>query len=221
MTQYMGYESAVIIHNYSAWAFIILAALAIFWHITTDEWRHYLPTKKNLRAQIDYYLTGIFSNAPHPTRKRQLSKLNPLQRVTYFALKIVIIPAMVISGLLYMYFNYPLPGIEMESLEMVALIHTLAAYMLLTFLIVHLYLITTGHTVTSNLKAMITGWEEVDDADIKEMVTEAVEEVGRKIKPAGYEDNKKGHEELRALVIEALRETEDLVDKEELKGQKV
>jgi thiosulfate reductase cytochrome b subunit len=27
---------------------------------------------------------------------------------------------------------------------------------------VHLYLITTGHTVTSNLKAMITGWEELE-----------------------------------------------------------
>ena len=219
-THYMGYVSAVTIHNYSAWAFIILAALAIFWHITTDEWRHYLPTKKNMSAQIDYYLTGIFSNAPHPTKKRQLSKLNPLQRVTYFALKIVIIPAMVISGLLYMYFNYPLPGLEMESLETVALIHTFVAYLLLTFLIVHLYLITTGHTVTSNLKAMITGWEEVDNADIKEIVTEAVEEVGRKIKPAEDEDNKKGHEELKELVIEALRETEDLVDKEELKGQK-
>ncbi len=127
---------------------------------------------------------------------------------------------MVITGLLYMYFNYPLPGFEMESLETVALIHTFGAYLLLTFLIVHLYLITTGHMVTSNLKAMITGWEEVDDADIKELVTEAIEEVGRKIKPSAYDNNKKGHEELKALVIEALRETEDLVDKEELKGQK-
>ncbi len=219
-THYMGYESAVVIHNYSAWAFIILATFAVFWHITTDEWRHYLPTKKNFNAQVDYYLTGIFSNAPHPTRKRQLSKLNPLQRITYFALKIIIIPAMVITGLLYMYFNYPLPGFEMESLETVALIHTFGAYLLLTFLIVHLYLITTGHTVNSNLKAMITGWEEVDDADIKELVTEAIEEVGRKIKPSAVDNNKKGHEELKALVIEALRETEDLVNKEELKGQK-
>ena len=219
-THYMGYASAVTIHNYSAWAFIILAALAIFWHITTDEWRHYLPTKKNMSAQIDYYLTGIFSNAPHPTKKRQLSKLNPLQRITYFALKIVIIPTMVITGLLYMYFNYPLPGLEMQSLETVALIHTFGAYLLLTFLIVHLYLITTGHTLTSNLNAMITGWEVVDDADVKEIVTEAIEEVGKKIKPVDKANNKQGHEELKELVIEALKETEVKVDKDELKGQK-
>jgi len=29
--------------------------------------------------------------------------------------------------------------------------------------IVHMYLITTGHTITSNLKAMVTGYEELED----------------------------------------------------------
>ena len=33
--------------------------------------------------------------------------------------------------------------------------------MMLLFLIAHIYLITTGATLTSHLKAMITGWEEV------------------------------------------------------------
>jgi thiosulfate reductase cytochrome b subunit len=28
---------------------------------------------------------------------------------------------------------------------------------------VHVYLITTGHTVSSNLKAMVTGWEELEE----------------------------------------------------------
>jgi thiosulfate reductase cytochrome b subunit len=37
----------------------------------------------------------------------------------------------------------------------------------LAFLIAHLYLITTGSTLTSNLKAMITGYEEIkDDTDV-------------------------------------------------------
>jgi thiosulfate reductase cytochrome b subunit len=31
------------------------------------------------------------------------------------------------------------------------------------FLITHLYLITTGETATSNLKAMITGYEELEE----------------------------------------------------------
>jgi thiosulfate reductase cytochrome b subunit len=34
--------------------------------------------------------------------------------------------------------------------------------MILAFFIVHIYLTTTGHTVTSHIKAMITGWEKVE-----------------------------------------------------------
>lgn len=165
-----GFEAAVDLHNKAAWAFIILIIFAIFWHFTTGEWKQYLPTTKNLRAQAEFYLTGIFRNAPHPTKKTVISKLNPLQRLVYLGLKILIIPVMVISGLAYMFFRYPQSGViksaNMQDLEVIALVHTFGAFLLLAFLIVHVYLITTGHTVSSNLKAMITGWEELEeDAD--------------------------------------------------------
>ncbi len=67
-TNWLGYESSVRVHNIAAWAFLILIVFAIFWHITTDEWQQYMPTLKNMRAQLDYYLTGIFNNAPHPVK---------------------------------------------------------------------------------------------------------------------------------------------------------
>jgi hypothetical protein len=35
--------------------------------------------------------------------------------------------------------------------------------MMLTFFIVHVYLTTTGHTLTAHIKAMVTGWEDVHD----------------------------------------------------------
>ena len=47
---------------------------------------------ENLRAQVEYYLVGIFRDAPHPTRKTPLSKLNPLQRLVYLGLKLLVIP---------------------------------------------------------------------------------------------------------------------------------
>jgi hypothetical protein len=50
------------------------------------------------------------------------------------------------------------------------------------FFIAHLYLITTGRTVTSNLKAMITGYEELsnEDGEKKNEVSQsAVHEVKR------------------------------------------
>lgn len=165
--RFFGFEQAVTFHNTAAYAFLILIVFAIFWHFTTGEWRQYLPTRQHLRAQIEYYITGIFRNAPHPTRKTALTKLNPLQRLVYLALKIMVIPIMVLSGLLYMYYRYPQSGIihqlNIDGLEAIALLHTAGAFFLISFVIVHVYLITTGHSPTSNLKAMITGYEDVDD----------------------------------------------------------
>ncbi len=164
-----GFETAVSLHNKAAWALIILIVFAIFWHFTTGEWKQYIPTTKNLQAQVEYYLFGIFRNAPHPTKKTVLSKLNPLQRLVYLGLKVLFIPVMVISGLIYMFYRYPqgdkMQIANIENLELVALIHTFGAFLMMAFIIVHLYLITTGHTLTSNLKAMITGWEELEDED--------------------------------------------------------
>ncbi|MCX6150607.1 MAG: cytochrome b/b6 domain-containing protein [Ignavibacteriales bacterium] len=163
---FFGYQNAVKYHNIAAYAFIVLIVFAIFWHFSTGEWRQYLPTVKNMRAQINYYLFGIFRNAPHPTKKTVLSKLNPLQKLVYLSLKILVIPTMVISGLLYMFYRYPqkggIEGLNIDSIEVIALFHTAGAFLLLGFIIVHLYLITTGTTVTSNLKAMITGYEELE-----------------------------------------------------------
>jgi thiosulfate reductase cytochrome b subunit len=164
---FFGYEQAVRYHNTAAWSFLVLIAFAIFWHFTTGEWRQYLPTWKNLRAQFTYYLVGIFRNAPHPTKKAALSKLNPLQKIVYAGLKVLIIPLMVASGLLYMFYRYPqrheVLSLNVGNLEVIAILHTVGAFLLLSFLAAHLYLITTGHTVTSNLKAMITGYEEIPD----------------------------------------------------------
>ena len=168
---FFGFDQAVRYHSTAAVALVVLIIFAIFWHVTTGEWRQYLPTKEHLRAQAEYYIIGIFRNAPHPTRKTALSKLNPLQKLVYLALKILVIPVMVVSGLLYMFYRYPqrfeTDILNIRGLETVAVFHTAGAFLLVAFVIVHLYLITTGRTVTSNLRAMITGYEELEDEQPK------------------------------------------------------
>jgi thiosulfate reductase cytochrome b subunit len=163
---FFGFSNAVHYHNFAAKAFIVLIVFAIFWHFTTGEWRQYVPTLKNLRAQINFYLIGIFRNEPHPTKKSVLSKLNPLQKLTYLGLKLLVIPVMVSSGLLYMFYRFArmstIFGMHVSSLGVIAYFHTAGAFALVVFLIAHLYLITTGTTLTSNLKAMITGVEELE-----------------------------------------------------------
>jgi thiosulfate reductase cytochrome b subunit len=184
---FFGYENAVTYHNIAAYSFMVLIVFAVFWHFTTGEWRQYIPTFENIKAQLDYYLFGIFKNAHHPTKKTVLSKLNPLQKLTYFGLKILVIPVMVVSGLLYMFYRYPLnqeiQSINIGSLDLIGVIHTAGAFMLIAFLVTHLYLITTGTTVTSNLKAMLTGYEELEneEGDEDEINKEDLETLNSKI----------------------------------------
>lgn len=164
---FFGFRDAVRYHNIAAYMLIILIAFAIFWHLSTGEYKQYIPTLKNIKAQLNYYIFGIFRNAPHPTKKSVLSKLNPLQKITYFSLKVLVIPLSVTSGLLYIFYRYPskhsVEAINIKTLEFIAIFHTVAAILLVVFIITHLYLITTGDTITSNLKAMLTGYEELED----------------------------------------------------------
>lgn len=170
--EFFGYGTAVEIHNIAAITFIVLTLFTIFWHMTTGEWKHYVPTSRKLKAQAMFYMTGIFKNAPHPVRKTLLNKLNPLQRIVYFGLKVVLIPLLIITGLLYMFYRYSFEGhieaLNIASLEAVAYLHTIGAYLIIAFVVAHIYLTTTGHTVTSHLKAMLTGFEELEDDEIED-----------------------------------------------------
>ena len=113
---------------------------------------------------LEYYLIGIFRNAPHPTKKSELSKLNPLQRLTYLFIKILALPVQIVTGALYYYYNNLVAADSaFANLEWIAVVHTISSYSLIMFIIIHVYLTTTGHTLTSNIKAMITGWEEIDE----------------------------------------------------------
>lgn len=162
--KFMGYAQAVRWHSAAALAFLTLIAITIFWHFTTGQWRQYIPTRDFLRAYVNYYLLGIFRGAPHPTRKTALRKLNPLQRLVYLGLKLLVIPVTAGSGVLYMLYRYPqsqgIGALNVDSLRWIAVVHTGAAFLIMGFVIVHVYLTTTGETPASNLRAMITGHEE-------------------------------------------------------------
>ncbi len=172
---FFGFENAVTYHNTAAYALIVLIVFAIFWHLATGEWRQYIPTFTNIRAQLNYYVFGIFRNAPHPTRKTVLSKLNPLQKLVYFGLKVFILPGMLLTGLMYILYRYPqrhgIEALNVESLRSIAILHTIGAFLLVAFLIAHLYLITTGDGVFGNLRAMLTGFEALHDAPESEPTT--------------------------------------------------
>jgi thiosulfate reductase cytochrome b subunit len=165
----LGFEDAVTLHRAMAWSLVTLWVFAIFWHLTTGEWKQYIPTLKKVDAMIKYYLLGIFIRAPHPFRQTMLRKHNPLQRLAYLFMWVVISPIIWATGWAYLFYaKWGDWGLDQYlNLEDVAFFHAVGAFMMLTFLIAHLYLITTGKTVWAHMRAMITGWEEIDP-DAKE-----------------------------------------------------
>ena len=160
--QFFNFEQAVDIHIIAAWILMGLWVFAIFWHLTTGEWKQYIPSSaNNLIAMLKFYAIDIFLGGGHPHHKSRQSKLNPVQRMAYLSLHIAISPALWVSGLLYLFYpSWDAIGIGGWSLGIIALVHTAAAFALIAFLIVHLYMsLTTSEEPFAYLKAMITGYE--------------------------------------------------------------
>lgn len=159
----LDFGDAVTLHTLAALALMLLWIFAVFWHLTTGTWRHYVPTAHGLGRVLRFYAYGIFKGERHPYRKAYWRKHNPLQALAYLGLKLVLFPAIWASGLAYLfYFAWrDLPNAP-AWLEGVALAHTAAAFAILTFLILHVYLLTAGHSLRAHVAPMLTGFDEVD-----------------------------------------------------------
>jgi thiosulfate reductase cytochrome b subunit len=129
--------------------------------------RHYGIGRKDLKgvpAQAHYYLVAIFSGGRNPFTATADAKYNPLQKLSYGAVMIVILPLLGITGLLYL----DIPVVRQfllahDLVGPVGAVHLMCSYIVVLFLIVHLYMVTLGETVLSHTKAMITGYEEQSD----------------------------------------------------------
>lgn len=169
----IDFETAVGVHTWAALALILLWVFAIFWHITTGTWRHYLPTVNGLWRVARYYAFGIFLGEHHPYRKAFRRKHNPLQALTYLALKLFLFPAIWISGLIYLVYNTweHVPGAG-DMITVVAIVHVAVAFAILAFVMAHVYLLTTGHSFAEHVKPMLIGYDEVEVTPAEEAYLE-------------------------------------------------
>lgn len=159
----LGFERAVSAHTVAAWSLAGLWVFALFWHVTTGEWRQYIPTTERILVMARFYASGIFRHEPHPYRPTRLAKHNPLQRITYLLVLTLLGPLIWVSGGLYLFYGqWPAWGLGALPLEWVATAHTAGAFLMLAFLVSHVYLVTTGPTIGAQLRAMVTGWDVVE-----------------------------------------------------------
>lgn len=172
----VSFETGVKLHTLAALGLVLLWVFAIFWHLTTGTWRHYLPTTNGLFKVARYYALGIFKGEHHPYKKTYHRKHNPLQALAYLGLKLFLFPAIWVSGGLYLL--YPLwNGVPNASLwlEGVAVVHVITAFAILIFIIAHMYLLTTGHSFKEHVKPMVTGYDDVELSDAEIAYLEADE----------------------------------------------
>jgi thiosulfate reductase cytochrome b subunit len=160
----IDYRLAATVHVYAALVLMVIWIFAIFWHLTTGQWRHYIPTLEKLGKINRYYLIGIFKGEKHPAQKTPMRKHNALQRLVYLVMQAVVSPIIWVSGLLYLtYFYWYEVGGGGLQLETVAVVHTAAAFAFAIFLVGHVYMVFTAKPILAYMKAMITGYETAHD----------------------------------------------------------
>lgn len=165
----LGFKRAAAWHETLGVTWLVLFAFFVFWLFTTGQWKQYIPTTRKLFEVIRYYAVGIFRGEPHPVKKRPDAKHNPLQRLTYLGLAALLLPVQMISGLLYWTYNqWPAWGLGFLDLKAVAVVHMACAFAILIFFVIHVYMTTTGHTLTAHVAAMFTGWEEVEEDEVQD-----------------------------------------------------
>jgi thiosulfate reductase cytochrome b subunit len=161
----LGFARATWVHEALALFTIANAFLSLFYHLATGAIRQFFPPPRDFFslaiAQIAYYTRGIFAGAPHPFEHGPESKLNVLQQVTYLGVLNLVLPLQVATGIL-MWKAEEWGGLvgSLGGLHAVASVHVLCAWLFAAFVVMHVYLTTTGRTPLAHIRAMVLGWEE-------------------------------------------------------------
>lgn len=163
---FLDFRTAVVVHSTAAVALIVLWIFTTFWNFTTGQWKQYLPELSRLPAIIKFYAWGILTGAPHPYHKTLRRKQNALQSLAYLWFMVFIGPALWASGIVYL--AYPLwaeYAIGTPALPAIATIHLVAAFLMIVFVAIHVYMTTTGKTLTHYIRTMITGYDRIELED--------------------------------------------------------
>jgi Thiosulfate reductase cytochrome B subunit (membrane anchoring protein) len=166
----MSFRTAVVVHNWVAFALIGNFFIWLLFYLFSDKNTAYHPEFNLLKqaresfAQAQYYGWGMFKGERSPHRIDPYHKFNPLQRTLYQILMFFLLPAQFVTGLLMWDVKRFSGFIDMiGGLRVVDTVHVLIFIFFVFYLLIHPYLATLGHTPTAHIKAMITGYEDVED----------------------------------------------------------
>lgn len=171
----MSFETAVNLHNWTGFALIANYFVWLLFYLFSDKITVYhpelSPTKQfwDSVRQLQYYGYGIFKGHPNPHHVSAYRKFNAMQSMTYQIIMILLVPVQFYTGVLLWDVQRFSGSVEfLGGVRVVATVHVLLFIFFTAFLFIHVYLASLGHTPTAHVKAMFTGYEEVEEvAEVK------------------------------------------------------
>jgi thiosulfate reductase cytochrome b subunit len=167
----LSFKTIVDVHNAIGFVLIANYFVWLLFYLVSDKITVYhpefSPTKhfRNVLSQLVYYGYGIFKGHPNPHHVSAYRKFNALQSMSYQIVMMVLVPIQFYTGLVLWDLHRFAGTVELlGGARVVDTIHVVLCIFFVAFILVHVYLTTLGHTATAHVKAMITGYEEVEDA---------------------------------------------------------
>ena len=157
-------RDAINIHNYVGFCVIINYFLWLIYYLSTGKIKIYLPNLRTFLGlaikQAKYYGYGFFKGDPNPHAMTEDNKFNAPQQKAYLIIMFILLPAQMISGV----FLWKVKGyagyIDMlGGIKVIDTIHVFIFFFFTSFIMIHCYLATLGHTPFAHFKAMFTGYE--------------------------------------------------------------
>ncbi len=162
-----SFKTAVNLHNIFGFVMIGNFFIWALYYLLSGKLKVYIPDpnlKNFIRGsmrQARYYAYGIFVGEPNPHTSTPDNKFNPMQQVAYFNIMLFLIPLQGLTGVLLWDLKwFAAPIALVGGVKMVASLHMFLSLFFTSFMFVHVYLATLGHTPLAHIKAMFTGYEE-------------------------------------------------------------
>jgi thiosulfate reductase cytochrome b subunit len=168
----LGFQRSHALHNVSGILLTLGYVLLVLGNLMTSNGKHYRlsleDVRRGLARQLRYYLWGIFRGEPHPYQHGEKQKFNPLQKVSYSIIMYIVLPLMMLTGWVILFPDkIPKNVLGIDGRLFYGLAHTFGGYLLGLFMMVHIYLGTTGTTPLALYKGILTGWVAAHDETAK------------------------------------------------------
>ncbi len=164
-------KAVIDLHNTIGFALIVNYGVWLVYYMFSDQITVYHPElspRKHYRAmlrQLAFYGYGLFKGQPNPHRIGVYRKFNALQSMTYQIVMILLVPLELYTGVvLWDLQRFGGTVALLGGPRVVSTLHVALCVVFIVFLFVHVYLTTLGRSAGEHVKAMLTGYEEVEAA---------------------------------------------------------